>query len=552
MPLTLQHHPTITGCPGPVVLVVLDGVGLGPADEGNAWHLARTPLLDALLDAPLYGPLRASGRAVGLPSEDDLGNSEVGHNALGAGRIFDQGAKLVSKAIDSGAMFEGETWRWLTSLPASNTLHFIGLWSDGNVHAHIAHAYAMIERARRDGVQHVRLHLLLDGRDVGATSALDYLAPLEARIAQWQAAGFDVRVASGGGRMFITMDRYEADWRIVERGWATHVRGEGRRFLSASEAVAAFRAESPGVTDQNLPAFVIEDGMGQPIGRIVDGDAVVFFNFRGDRAIEITRAFEAAPDAFPPFERHVVPAVRYAGMMQYDGDLQLPKRYLVTPPAFERTVGEYLAGSGVRQLAISETQKFGHVTYFFNGNNSEPFSHDLESYVEIPSDRVDFWERPWMKAAEITDRCLAEIDRFQPRFVRLNYPNGDMVGHTGRLESAIIALEAVDLSLGRLLAGIRARNGIAVVLADHGNCEEMIERDKKTGALITERGVYKARTSHTTNPVPCAIIGYGTEALQWVGTAESGLANVAATCLTLLGFAPPNDYLPSLVGRRSG
>lgn len=550
MPLTLQTHPTITACPGPVVLVILDGVGLGPADEGNAWHLARTPVLDGLRDASIYGPLRASGRAVGLPSDEDLGNSEVGHNALGAGRIFDQGAKLVSRAIDSGAMFDGETWRWLVSLPATNTLHLIGLWSDGNVHAHIAHAYAMIERALRDGVKRVRLHLLLDGRDVGATSALDYLAPLEARIAQWQATGFDVRVASGGGRMFITMDRYEADWRIVERGWATHVRGEGRRFLSASDAVAAFRAETPGVTDQNLPAFVIEDGFGQPNGRIVDGDSVVFFNFRGDRAIEITRAFEAAADAFPPFDRLVVPAVRYAGMMQYDGDLKLPRRYLVTPPAFERTVGEYLASSGVRQLAISETQKFGHVTYFFNGNNSEPFSHDLESYVEIPSDRVDFWERPWMKAAEITDRCLEEIDRFAPRFVRLNYPNGDMVGHTGRLESAILALEAVDLSLGRLLAGLRARNGVAVVLADHGNCEEMIERDKKTGALIREHGIYKARTSHTTNPVPCAIVGPGTEALQWLGDAESGLANVAATCLTLLGYAPPNDYLPSLVGKR--
>ncbi len=550
MPLTLHPHPTVTACPGPVVLVILDGVGLGPADAGNAWHLARTPLLDDLFTAPLYGPLRAHGRAVGLPNDDDLGNSEVGHNALGAGRIFDQGAKLVSQAIDSGAMFEGDTWRWLTALPASNTLHFIGLWSDGNVHAHLAHVYAMIERARRDGVKHVRLHLLLDGRDVGETSALDYLAPLEARITEWQAAHFDVRVASGGGRMFITMDRYEADWRIVERGWATHVRGEGRRFLSASAAVAAFRAETPGVSDQNLPAFVIEDGNGQPNGRIVDGDAVVFFNFRGDRAIEITRAFEAAPDAFPPFDRQVVPVVRYAGMMQYDGDLQLPKRYLVTPPAFERTVGEYLARSGVRQLAISETQKFGHVTYFFNGNNSEPFSHDLESYVEIPSDRVDFWERPWMKAAEITDRCLAEIDRFAPRFVRLNYPNGDMVGHTGRLGSAIIALEAVDLSLGRLLAGIRARNGIAVVLADHGNCEEMIERDKKTGALIMEHGVYKARTSHTTNAVPCAIVGAGTDVLKWVGDASSGLANVAATCLTLLGFAPPNDYLPSLVARR--
>jgi len=552
--LHLAPHPTIGACPGPVVLIVLDGVGLGPPDEGNAWHLARTPVLDALVKTPLYGPLLAHGKAVGLPSDEDLGNSEVGHNALGAGRIFDQGAKLVAAAIASGAMFQGATWQWLVDGVRAHdgTLHLIGLWSDGNVHSHLDHAYAMIERARTDGVRRVRLHLLLDGRDVGETSALDYLAPLEARLADYQRAGFDVRVASGGGRMFVTMDRYEADWSLVERGWATHVHGVGRRFLSASQAVQTFRAEAPGISDQNLPPFVIDDGLGEPAGRIVDGDSVVFFNFRGDRAIEITRAFESPVGSFSYFERGAVPSVRYAGMMQYDGDLQLPRRFLVTPPAFDRTVGEYLARAGARQLAISETQKFGHVTYFFNGNNSAPFDSALELYVEVPSDRVDFSERPWMKAAEIVDRCLADIDRFLPRFVRLNLPNGDMVGHTGRLLSAIIAMEAVDLSLGRLLDGIKARHGCAIVLADHGNCEEMIERDKKTGKLLKgPEGRFKARTSHTTNRVPCAIVGTNTERLRWVGDAQSGLANVAATCLALLGYAAPDDYQPCLVAAQA-
>jgi len=552
--LHLAPHPTIGACPGPVVLIVLDGVGLGPPDEGNAWHLARTPVLDALVKTPLYGPLLAHGKAVGLPSDEDLGNSEVGHNALGAGRIFDQGAKLVAAAIASGAMFQGATWQWLVDGVRAHdgTLHLIGLWSDGNVHSHLDHAYAMIERARTDGVRRVRLHLLLDGRDVGETSALDYLAPLEARLADYQRAGFEVRVASGGGRMFVTMDRYEADWSLVERGWATHVHGVGRRFLSASQAVQTFRAEAPGISDQNLPPFVIDDGLGEPAGRIVDGDSVVFFNFRGDRAIEITRAFESPVGSFSYFERGAVPSVRYAGMMQYDGDLQLPRRFLVTPPAFDRTVGEYLARAGARQLAISETQKFGHVTYFFNGNNSAPFDSALELYVEVPSDRVDFSERPWMKAAEIVDRCLADIDRFLPRFVRLNLPNGDMVGHTGRLLSAIIAMEAVDLSLGRLLDGIKARHGCAIVLADHGNCEEMIERDKKTGKLLKgPEGRFKARTSHTTNRVPCAIVGTNTERLRWVGDAQSGLANVAATCLALLGYAAPDDYQPCLVAAQA-
>ncbi|MBL8788096.1 MAG: 2,3-bisphosphoglycerate-independent phosphoglycerate mutase [Deltaproteobacteria bacterium] len=560
--LRLDPHPTFQPAPGPVVLVILDGVGLGPEDEGNAWHLARTPVLDRLMGERVRGRLLASGPAVGLPSPDDLGNSEVGHNALGAGRIFDQGAKLVSQAIASGALFEGETWRWLVwPLAATGkTLHLIGLWSDGNVHSHIDHAYALVEHALATGVTKVRLHLLIDGRDVGETSALDYVEPLEAKIAAWREAGHDVAVASGGGRMIVTMDRYEADWRIVERGWRAHVQGLGRRFGSASEAIRTLRAETPGIIDQNLPPFVIGDDTG-PRGPIVDGDAVVFFNFRGDRAIEITRAFETPHGGtigvgspagdFPYFDRGHVPAVRYAGMMQYDGDLGLPRMFLVTPPSIERTVGEYLAQAGIRQLAISETQKFGHVTYFFNGNNSEPFSRELERYVEIPSDRVDFGERPWMKAAEIVDRTLVEIDDFQPHFVRLNLPNGDMVGHTGKLFSSIIAMEAVDLSLGRLLDGLAKRHGTAIVLADHGNCEEMVERDKKTGALIKNAdGSYKPRTSHTTNPVPCVIVGPGVDDKAWAGAADAGLSNVAATVLALLGFAAPDDYRASLLAPR--
>jgi 2,3-bisphosphoglycerate-independent phosphoglycerate mutase len=540
----LAPHPQFRRPDGPVALVVLDGVGLGPLDEGNAWHLARTPVLDALMLGPVVGQLRAHGTAVGLPSDEDLGNSEVGHNALGAGRIFDQGAKLVSNAISSGGLFEGETWRWLMG---GRTLHLIGLWSDGNVHSHIAHAYALIERALADGVAKVRLHILLDGRDVGPTTALDYVGPLEARIAAWRAAGKDIAIASGGGRMRVTMDRYEADWGMVELGWKTHVLGEGRRFASATEAIETFRREDPNVIDQNLPPFIVGDDA--PNGPIEDGDAVVLFNFRGDRAIEIARAFEAPEGRLPKMHRARIPAVRFAGMMQYDGDLAIPTRYLVSPPRIEHTMGEYLARQGLKQLAISETQKFGHVTYFFNGNNSEPFDRELERYVEIQSDRVDFSERPWMKAAEIVDRCLTEIDEFKPDFVRVNLANGDMVGHTGNLLASIIAMEAVDLSLGRLLAGLRSRGATVIVLADHGNCEEMIERDKKSGGLKRDgRGAWVPRTSHTTNPVPCAIVGPGAgETYEWAETSEAGLTNVAATCIELLGLEAPRGYRPSLV-----
>jgi 2,3-bisphosphoglycerate-independent phosphoglycerate mutase len=547
--LKLSPHPILGRPEGPLFLIVLDGVGLGPADDGNAWHLARTPVLDALMKGPVVGALKAHGTAVGLPSDGDMGNSEVGHNALGAGRIFEQGAKLVQAALENGSAFESETWRALTT-PATETLHLIGLWSDGNVHSHVAHAYRVAARALAEGVRRVRFHVLLDGRDVGETSALEYVAPLEAWIAERRAEGHDVAIASGGGRMRVTMDRYDADWAIVERGWRAHVLGEARRFSSATAAIETFRSEDPGVIDQNLPAFVVASADGGPVGPIVDGDAVLFFNFRGDRAIQISKAFESpAAGPFPHFDRVRVPAVTYAGMMQYDGDLKLPQLYLVSPPRFSRTLGEYLARNGLRQLAVSETQKFGHVTYFFNGNRPDPFSPALERYIEIPSDRVDFATRPWMKAAEIVDATLEACDTFRPDFVRINLANGDMVGHTGRLLSAILAMEAVDLSLGRLLEGIAARHGTAIVLADHGNCEEMFERDKQGAFRVEPSGRRKPRTSHTTHPVPLIITGPGArERYRLRAHAQyGGLANVAATCLNLLGYAAPADYAESLI-----
>jgi 2,3-bisphosphoglycerate-independent phosphoglycerate mutase len=553
--LTLREDPRFPRPTGPVCLVILDGVGLGPADAGNAWHLARTPVLDALMDGPVTGSLRAHGRAVGMPSDADMGNSEVGHNALGAGRIFEQGASLVQAALGSGEAFTGQAWRELVASP-TRTLHLVGLWSDGNVHSHLDHAYRLIAQALADGLSRVRLHLLLDGRDVGETSALDYVGPLESRIAAWRAEGHDVAVASGGGRMVVTMDRYDADWRIVERGWRAHVHGEGRLFTSASAAIAAARAEQPGIGDQNLPPFVVAspDDPSRPAGPMADGDAVVLFNFRGDRAIQLTRAFETPADApFPPFDRGRVPAVRFAGMTQYDGDLGLPRRFLVSPPRFTGTLGERLAAAGLRQLAVSETQKYGHVTYFFNGNRPEAFAPDHERYIEIPSDRVDFATRPWMKAAEVVDATLEALDAFAPAFVRVNLANGDMVGHTGRLLPAILAMEAVDLALGRLLEGVAQRGGLAVVLADHGNCEEMYERDPKTGAFrVGADGALRPRTSHTTNPVPLAITGPGAgTAWELDPTVERpGLANIAATCLNLLGFEAPADYAPSVLRPR--
>ena len=544
MPLDpLLPHPWRRAPEGPVVTIVMDGVGLGLGDVGDAVSQANTPNLDTLRALPSFTSLLAHGTAVGMPSDADMGNSEVGHNALGAGRILEQGAKLVNAALASGALFRGPVWREAvaTVMASGEPLHFIGLLSDGNVHSHIDHLVAMLREAATEGVPRVRVHVLLDGRDVPGRSALIYVDRLEAVLAELSQDGRDYRIASGGGRMVVTMDRYESDWNMVARGWQLHVRGEGRRFPGVRAAVEALYKET-GLDDQNLPGFVIADAMG-PVGPIRDGAAVILFNFRGDRALELTRAFEQ--EQFTAFARGERPRVVFAGMTQYDGDLHLPQKYLVAPPAIAGTMGELLALAGVSQLAISETHKFGHVTYFWNGNRSEPFDPRLETYIEIPSDLSPLEQRPWMKAAEITDRLIAELDRLQPRFIRLNFANGDMVGHTGDLHATVLAVEAVDLCIGRILGAIRKRKGIAVITADHGNADQMFDR-RPDGSL-------QVRTSHSLNRVPFAIVDprepdFGPRLAPPAG---AGLSNVAATCLELLGFAAPEGYRGSLLAPRA-
>jgi len=541
----LRRHPRFPGRAGPLVLCILDGVGYGARDESDAVFLARTPVLDRLREDGLHTALRAHGKAVGMPSDADMGNSEVGHNALGCGRVYDQGAKLVNRAIATGELFQGETWNAIVERGlAGGTLHFVGLCSDGNVHAHLDHLDALLREAARRGVKRLRVHALLDGRDVPDGSALRYVDRLEKVLAE-----VGGKIASGGGRMLVTMDRYGADWRIVERGWRAHVHGDARRFPSARVAIETFRAEKPGLSDQFLPAFVVEEA-GNPVGPVVDGDAVVCFNFRGDRAIEISRAFEEPELA--EFDRGRVPQVLYAGMMQYDGDFHIPKRFLVPPPAIERTMGEYLVENGVPQLAISETQKYGHVTYFWNGNRGGIFDDKLETYLEIPSDLHPFDERPWMKAAEITDRLLEELRSGRHRFARVNYANGDMVGHTGHRDASIMAVECIDLHLARLVAEVERSGGILVVTADHGNADEMYQHDD-AGQVVRDRksGVPVPKTSHTLNPVPFMIWDprrrEGEYGIDPEVAPSAGLANVTATVLALLGFERPDDEEPSLL-----
>jgi 2,3-bisphosphoglycerate-independent phosphoglycerate mutase len=534
--------------------VILDGVGvfLGAEDgyPANAFDLADTPNLDRLMtNAPVSLKLKAHGRAVGLPSDSDMGNSEVGHNCMGAGRVFAQGAKLVNEAIADRSIFKGRAWQELVDSVKKNhgIFHLLGLLSDGNVHSHTDHLYALLRQLAAERVNRVRVHALADGRDVDPVTFHLYLKQLEAVFDEIRVQGVDAAVASGGGRMAITMDRYGADWNMVRRGWETHVLGSGRLFSSALEAVTTLREENPDIIDQNLPPFVVRGPDGLPVGRITDGDSVVFFNFRGDRAIEISRAFSETD--FHCFDRGPLPEIVFAGMMEYDGDLSIPARYLVEPPAIAGTISEYLVHNGVAQLATAETQKFGHVTYFWNGNNSEKFDEELEDWIEVPSDAVPFERAPAMKAREVCQVVVDGLAEGKYRFLRVNFANGDMVGHTGVLEAAVEAMEVVDQCVGRLEKAVAEVGGTMIVTADHGNLDMMWEVDKETGDVkLDASGRPVIKTSHTLSPVPWLLVGEVADRFKPnPDVSEPGLQHVASTILLLLGFKPPDGYSPPLI-----
>ncbi len=538
MGLVLNKHPAFQGRSGPLLLIVMDGVGVAPDGEGNAVACARTPVLDKMFAGPLASTLKTHGSAVGLPSDIDMGNSEVGHNALGAGRVIAQGASLVNNAIKSGALFAAEHWKnAMERCDAGGTLHFLGLLSDGNVHSTIDHLFALVGEARNRGVKKARFHVLLDGRDVAPRSAKEYLSQLEKVLADINARGGDYKIASGGGRQVITMDRYGANPEMVKQGYECHVLAKGPRVRSAMDAVDAYYAAHPKGTDQDIPAFVVEDSLGEALGQITDGDVVILTHFRGDRAMEIARALEQSD--FEEFERGPLPDIYFAGIIEYDGDQSIPKQYLVSPPVIDRTMVEYLCAEGLRSFAVSETQKFGHVTYFWNGNRSGYLCEDLERYQEIKSDIVPFDQKPEMKAFEIVEATITQLQRPDVRFGRINLANGDMVGHTGDFAATVKAVETVDLCVGKLIEEVNRLNGITLVLADHGNAEQMLMgHDNKT-----------VKTSHTLNLVPFAIIDgqYSNEYKMRRDIGTPGLVNIASTVFNLLGYEAPADYEPSLL-----
>ena len=515
----------------PVLLLIMDGIGIGNQSAFDAVYQANTPVLDRLYKTQLFRTLKAHGTAVGMPSDADIGNSEVGHNTLGAGRVIPQGATVVNQAIKTGNL--GDTWTALCQhlQRSGGTLHLIGLLSDGNVHAHTDHLYALIRAAATAGITRCRVHILLDGRDVAPRSALKYSNELEAVLAQTKK---DYKIASGGGRMVMTLDRYEADWPMVERGWRTHVLGEGMQVACAKDAIKTAYATGI-ITDQDIPPFVVAQDQ-QPIGRIQDGDAVVMTHFRGDRAIELSQAFE--DPAFKAFDRVRWPQVFYAGMMQYDGDINCPQKWLVDPVHVPDPVGSYWCATGLHSFALSETQKYGHVTYFWNGNKSGYINNKLETYHNIPSKTLPFDQQPDMQADAITQAALDYSLSGQYQHGRVNFPNGDMVGHTGNLAATIQAVETVDRCVGILTDAMTRIGGITVILADHGNADDMGYQD--------EHGIH-VKTAHTRNPVPCCIVN--APAFTWRNNTpeDAGLSTIASTLTTLMGYHPPEHYDPSLV-----
>ncbi|KVI11170.1 Alkaline phosphatase-like, alpha/beta/alpha [Cynara cardunculus var. scolymus] len=491
-----------------VAVVVLDGWGETSPDKYNCIHSAPDK----------WRLLKAHGTAVGLPTDDDMGNSEVGHNALGAGRIYAQGAKLVDLALSSGKIFDDEGFNYIKQCFANNTLHLIGLMSDGGVHSRLDQLQLLLKGASEHGAKKIRIHVLTDGRDVLDGSSVTHAETLEKDLSELRGKGIDAKIASGGGRMYVTMDRYENDWQVVKRGWDAQVLGEAsNKFKNAVEAIKKLR-EAPNANDQYLPPFVIVDDGGKAVGPIVDGDAVVTFNFRADRMTMLAQALEN--EKFDKFDRVRMPKIRYAGMLQYDGELKLPSHYLVSPPLIERTSGEYLVNNGIRTFACSETVKFGHVTFFWNGNRSGCFNSEKEEYVEIPSDSgITFNVKPKMKSLEIGEKA-------------------HMVGHTGDIEATIIGCKAADEAVKTILDAVEKVGGIYIVTADHGNAEDMVKRDKKGEPLVGKDG-----------KVPVAVGGPGLAGGVKFrkDVPNGGLANVAATVMNLHGFVAPNDYETTLI-----
>jgi len=499
----------------PVMLIIMDGWGLAKPSAYNAVTLARTPVFDALWKERPHSQLAAHGRSVGLP-DGQMGNSEVGHLNLGAGRIVPQDIVRIGDAVADGSFAANPAFNEAIAKikAAGGVAHLMGLCSPGGVHSSLDHLYALVDLLADAGLE-VRLHAITDGRDTPPSSARGFLREIEARIRG------KAEVAVVVGR-FWTMDR-DKRWERVERGYRAHVQGVGAEHRSADEAIAA--AYAAGQTDEFIEPRVICGADGAPKGRIGDGDGVFFFNFRADRAREITRALNI--EAFDGFAREVRPRLSaYVCMTEYDESFGLPIAF--GQLSMDGLLAGVLAARGRGQFRCAETEKYAHVTFFFNGGSEEPFPGEDRQLVPSPQEVPTYDRKPQMSAAQVTEKVLARLAAADDAFILVNYANPDMVGHTGVLAAAIVAAETVDREVGRLCDAVRAKDGALIVTADHGNCEQML--DEATG---------EPHTAHTLNPVPVVLVD---DTRRDVSLRDGGsLRDVAPTVLELLGLEQPAE-----------
>lgn len=493
----------------PVMLVILDGFGLAPDGPGNAVSLAHTPNFDHYWSHYPHTQLKASGSAVGLP-EGQMGNSEVGHLNIGAGRIVMQSLSFIQHQIDTGNLFENvvlnELWH------KSRHLHLMGLVSDGGVHSDIRHLEGLLEFARKKG-KPTFVHVFTDGRDTGPQSGLGFVERVARTIEGLDA---NIHIATVTGR-YYAMDR-DSRWERVKQAYDAVVCGNGvYTAVSAAEAVA--QAYERGETDEFIKATVIQKG-GLPVTRIDDGDGVLFFNFRADRARQLTYALLGGED-WQNFERCRVPKLHYASLMAYDKTLNTP--YALELPKVTQPLAEVLCRAGKTQYHTAETEKYPHVTFFFNAQVETPFPGEERRIIPSPQDVATYDLKPEMSAPELTRATLERIRSHNDDFILINFANPDMVGHTGVLSAAVKACEVTDQGLGVLVNAVLEKGGAAIIIADHGNAEQMIAEDGGP------------HTAHTTNPVPCIVVGAGDLTLRDGGK----LGDVAPTILTLLGIQKP-------------
>jgi 2,3-bisphosphoglycerate-independent phosphoglycerate mutase len=498
----------------PLVLVVLDGWGLRAEREANAIALARTPAYHELLERYPHASLVASGEAVGLPA-GQMGNSEVGHMNLGAGRVVYQDLTRIDKSIRDGDFFSRPALVEAMDRCAggSHALHLVGLLSDGGVHSHQNHLYALVRMASRRGVRRLFVHAITDGRDTSPYGAREYVPALGRVLAEQRFA----RLATVMGR-YYAMDR-DRRWERTRLAYDALTRGAGRPTRSPLDVVEASYRE--GVTDEFIVPAVIVDAQDQPIGTIRDGDSVIVFNFRADRARQITRAL--AFESFDGFPRDVHPGVRVTTMTVYDATYDLP---VVFPPqTFTQSLAEVMSGRDLTNLRLAETEKYAHVTYFFNCGEERPYPG--EDRILVPSPKVATYDlQPEMSAPGITDALVADLSSGTHRVIICNYANADMVGHTGSLEATIAAVETLDRCLERIVRAVQGCGGSLIVTADHGNAEQMWDEERQC-----------PHTAHTSNPVPVLLV----DGTAGVTLADGWLRDVAPTMLGILGIEPPAE-----------